>query len=130
MHLPLSLVQKQYPDTTAITYRLAGGHWRMLILENDHFHPPEEGWGDRVYEIVNQSKKVLPSEEKAEPPPRPTYKPQSYPQPTTIPQIPSMGGLNQPLRPLLSPNPYNPFYNQPPRYTQRSHFFGFGPYFK
>jgi len=129
MQLPLSIVQKEYPETTAIKYRLTGGNWRMLILEQDHFHPPEDGWGDREYEIVNQTKNpnhstVIREENSVNPSrPRQTYNHQSYPQQTSILQIAHQCVQpNQQIRPLMGISPYSPFYT-PPRYSLPNHTF-------
>eukprot|EP00090_Calanus_glacialis_P009898 TRINITY_DN18291_c0_g1_i2.p1 TRINITY_DN18291_c0_g1~~TRINITY_DN18291_c0_g1_i2.p1 ORF type:complete len:1273 (+),score=280.45 TRINITY_DN18291_c0_g1_i2:223-4041(+) len=129
--LPFLMVKKYHPETTAIKYKLAGGHWRMLILENDHFHPPEDGWGDREYEIVNQSKRTSPPTNLSEAT-RITVPrlPPAYPPQTEIPRLPTHVQFGRPTRPLMPHNPYAlpsyPRYNPslPPTY------FGFGHYFK
>ena len=40
-----------YEGTSAIKYRVTANSktWRALLLEDDLFHPPEDGWGDRIY---------------------------------------------------------------------------------
>jgi len=129
MQLPLSIVQKEHPETTAIKYRLTEGHWRMLILENDKFHPPEDGWGDREYEIVNQPKNPNPStvmneeKNKNSSGPRQTYNQQPYPQQTSMQQINrACVPPNQQIRPLMGFSPYSPFYPQP-RFSATPHFY-------
>merc|ERR1719445_2126538 len=124
LQLPLSLVQKEHPETTAIKYRLKGGNWRMLILENGNFHPPDEGWGDREYEIVNQSRNVVsvtgsPGSKNVN-----ATRPTSYnPAPQiqgNIPGLPTNVCVpsNPPLRPLMGSSPYSYYtslkYSSPP----------------
>jgi hypothetical protein len=49
--LPQMTVKALYEGTSAIKYRVTptSKTWRALLLEDDLFHPPEDGWGDRVY---------------------------------------------------------------------------------
>lgn len=49
--LPQMTVKALYEGTSAIKYRVTTNSktWRALLLEDDLFHPPEDGWGDRVY---------------------------------------------------------------------------------
>jgi len=49
--LPQMTVKALYEGTSAIKYRVTSSSktWRALLLEDDLFHPPEDGWGDRVY---------------------------------------------------------------------------------
>jgi len=49
--LPQITVKALYEGTSAIKYRVTTSSktWRALLLEDDLFHPPEDGWGDRVY---------------------------------------------------------------------------------
>jgi len=49
--LPQLTVKALYEGTSAIKYRVTTSSktWRALLLEGDLFHPPEDGWGDRVY---------------------------------------------------------------------------------
>jgi len=49
--LPQMTVKALYEGTSAIKFRVTPNSktWRALLLEEDVFHPPEEGWGDRVY---------------------------------------------------------------------------------
>ena len=43
--------QALFNGISALKYRMPGPQriWRSLILEQDVFFPPEDGWGDRVY---------------------------------------------------------------------------------
>jgi len=49
--LPQSTVKALYEGTSAIKYRVTATSksWRTLLLEEDLYHPPEDGWGDRIY---------------------------------------------------------------------------------
>jgi len=49
--LPQMTVKALYEGTSAMKYRVNGNSktWRALLLEDELFHPPEDGWGDRVY---------------------------------------------------------------------------------
>ena len=39
-----------FGGTSAIKYRVSGsGVWRALLLEEELYHPPEDGWGERTY---------------------------------------------------------------------------------
>jgi hypothetical protein len=45
-------LQALFEGTTAIKYWVEGGKkgfWRVLVLEEDLFHPPPEGWGQALY---------------------------------------------------------------------------------
>eukprot|EP00092_Neocalanus_flemingeri_P002582 GFUD01002764.1.p1 GENE.GFUD01002764.1~~GFUD01002764.1.p1 ORF type:complete len:1314 (+),score=298.67 GFUD01002764.1:229-4170(+) len=140
--IPFSMVEECNPETTAIKYKLAVGNWRMLILENGYFHPPEDGWRDREYEIVNKSKKPSPPPVTAEPintqltrlqsthpvgesPATPSSRPiipQTPSGRTFIPPIPSRHIL-----PLMPHNPYVPHPYANPLYSNSLHqnFYGY-----
>lgn len=49
--LPLSTIRALYNGTSALKYRTAGAQrtWRSLVLEREMFHPPQDGWTDRIY---------------------------------------------------------------------------------
>lgn len=49
--LPQMTVKALYEGTSAIKFRVSptSKTWRALLLEDDLFHPPEDGWGDRIY---------------------------------------------------------------------------------
>ena len=39
-----------FGGTSAIKDRVSGsGVWRALLLEEELYHPPEDGWGERTY---------------------------------------------------------------------------------
>eukprot|EP00092_Neocalanus_flemingeri_P040368 GFUD01043966.1.p1 GENE.GFUD01043966.1~~GFUD01043966.1.p1 ORF type:complete len:1978 (-),score=498.59 GFUD01043966.1:399-6332(-) len=49
--LPQMTVKALYEGTSAIKFRVSASSktWRALLMEDDLFHPPEDGWGDRIY---------------------------------------------------------------------------------
>jgi len=49
--LPHATIRALYNGTSALKYRTAGSQrtWRSLVLERDMFHPPGDGWTDRIY---------------------------------------------------------------------------------
>jgi len=49
--LPHATVRASFEGISALKYRVSGSQrtWRSLVLEKDLFHPPEDGWADRVY---------------------------------------------------------------------------------
>jgi hypothetical protein len=50
--LIISAWQALFEGTTAIKYWVEGakkGFWRVLVLEDDLFHPPPQGWGEALY---------------------------------------------------------------------------------
>ena len=59
--LPMDVVCAMFGTTSAIKYRITKDDgttgWRGLLLEHGQFYPPEDGWQDRTY-IVVQNKSV------------------------------------------------------------------------
>jgi len=47
--LPQSTVKALYEGTSAIKWKTPSNTWRSLLLEEDLYHPPEDGWRDRIY---------------------------------------------------------------------------------
>ena len=46
-----------FTGTSAIKYRVNSSKtWRALLLEEEVFHPPEDGWGERVYTCAQPQK--------------------------------------------------------------------------
>ena len=55
--LPQLTVTALFEGTSAIKYRVNSSKtWRALILEEDLYHPPEDGWGDRLYTCAQPQK--------------------------------------------------------------------------
>ena len=59
--LPKAAVCAMFGATSAIKYRITKDDgttgWRGLLLEHGQFYPPEDGWQDRTY-IVVQNKSL------------------------------------------------------------------------
>lgn len=47
----LYFLQALFNGISGLKYRMPGTPriWRSLILEQDVFYPPEDGWGERIY---------------------------------------------------------------------------------
>jgi len=55
--LPKLTVTALFEGTSAIKYRVNSSKtWRALILEEELYHPPEDGWGDRLYTCAQPQK--------------------------------------------------------------------------
>ena len=64
--LPLAAVCAMFGATSAIKYRImeeddgtTGWRWRGLLLEQGKFYPPEDGWQDRTYIVVQTDQKSI-----------------------------------------------------------------------
>ena len=64
--LPLAAVCAMFGATSAIKYRImeeddgtTGWRWRGLLLEHGKFYPPEDGWQDRTYIVVQTDQKSI-----------------------------------------------------------------------
>ena len=56
--LPQMTVTALFGGTSAIKYKVtsSGKTWRALLLEDEVYHPPEDGWSDRVYTCTQPQK--------------------------------------------------------------------------
>lgn len=55
--LPQLTVAALFEGTSAIKYRMKSSKtWRALVLEEELYHPPEDGWGDRLYTCAQPQK--------------------------------------------------------------------------
>ena len=56
--LPQMTVTALFGGTSAIKYKVTstGKTWRALLLEDELYHPPEDGWSDRVYTCTQPQK--------------------------------------------------------------------------
>ena len=55
--LPKLTVTALFEGTSAIKYRVNSSKtWRALILEEELYHPPEDGWGERLYTCAQPQK--------------------------------------------------------------------------
>ena len=61
--LPLAAVCAMFGATSAIKYRIMEDdgtwRWRGLLLEQEKFYPPEDGWQDRTYIVVQTNQKSI-----------------------------------------------------------------------
>ena len=63
--LPKAAVCAMFGATSAIKYRImeddgtTGWRWRGLLLEHGKFYPPEDGWQDRTYIVVQTDQKSI-----------------------------------------------------------------------
>jgi len=55
--LNLKSLQAQFPGSTGLRFKSSEtGAWRGCALTNNLFSPPEDGWGERTYYVVNTNK--------------------------------------------------------------------------
>ena len=53
----LNNIDKFFSGTSAIKYRVNSSKtWRALLLEEEVYHPPDDGWGERVYTCAQPQK--------------------------------------------------------------------------
>jgi len=98
--LPYKSVQECYPCVSTIKYRHISGAWRVLILEEEYFQPPEDDWGNREYEVVVQLPHASPQK---------IYDGYTRMKQPTFPINPQHQlGPRIPNPPLISFNPYPP----------------------
>ena len=59
--LPKAAVCAMFGATSAIKYRITKDDgttgWRGLLLEHGQFYPPEDGWQERTYIVVQTDRK-------------------------------------------------------------------------
>lgn len=52
--LLLSSVSAQFPNAVGLRYKTKSGSWRGMRVEGNNIDPPDEGWGDGDYSVVNK----------------------------------------------------------------------------
>ena len=53
----LNNIDKFVSGTSAIKYRVNSSKtWRALLLEEEVYHPPDDGWGERLYTCAQPQK--------------------------------------------------------------------------
>ena len=61
--LPKAAVCAVFEATSAIKYRImeddGTAGWKCLVLEHGKFYPPEDGWQDRTYIVVQIDKNSI-----------------------------------------------------------------------
>ena len=58
-----------FGGTSALKYKLGSGGkscWRALLLEDEVYHPPDDGWADRVYTCTQPQLKTVKTETSSE----------------------------------------------------------------
>merc|ERR1719283_935 len=105
--LPQMTVKALYEGTSAIKYRVSSGGatWRALLLEDEVYHPPEDGWSDRVYTCAQpqKTKPGLKADSGLDCSPRSTSLEHSLTSPLTY-SMPGLGGTNNLVSPFIPPH--------------------------
>jgi len=96
-----------FGGTSAIKYKVSSGGatWRALLLEDEVYHPPEDGWSDRVYTCAQpqKTKPGLKADSGLDGSPRSTSLDHSLSSPLTY-SMPGLGGTNNLVSPFIPPH--------------------------